>query len=180
MSNRKLVLYISMSVDGFIATEDDDLSWLSDMQNTGDDYGYSDMCASADTYIVGRKTYDVVLDLVGHFPPAKQFKCYVITRCERKDDHGVEFYNGDVEKLIRKLKSEKGKHIYCDGGGEIVRLLMEKNLIDEYIISVIPTMLGSGKRLFIGGVPPISLKATEPKYYSSGLVQLRYVREEPL
>jgi dihydrofolate reductase len=177
MSNRKVILYISMSVDGFIATHDDDLSWLSIVQNGKEDYGYVDFNNQVDTYIVGRKTYEVVLKLTGgDFPQAKQHKCYVITRQDLPNKDGVTFFNGDLEELIITLKKEKGKHIYCDGGGEIVKLLMEKNLIDEYIISVIPTILGDGKRLFKGGINPLKLKAMPSKHFESGLVQLHYVK----
>jgi dihydrofolate reductase len=177
MSNRKVILYISMSLDGFIATHDDDLSWLSIVQNGKEDYGYVDFNNQVDTYIVGRKTYKVVLNLTGgDFPQAKQHKCYVITRQDLPNKDGVTFFNGDLEELIITLKKEKGKHIYCDGGGEIVKLLMEKNLIDEYIISVIPTILGDGKRLFKGGINPLKLKAMPSKHFESGLVQLHYVK----
>jgi dihydrofolate reductase len=177
MSNRKVILYISMSVDGFIATHDDDLSWLSIVQNGKEDYGYVDFNNQVDTYIVGRKTYEVVLKLTGgDFPQAKQHKCYVITRQNLPNKDGISFYNGSLEELINNLKKEKGKHIYCDGGGEIVKLLMEKNLIDEYIISVIPTILGDGKRLFKGGINPLKLKAMPSKHFESGLVQLHYVK----
>ena len=141
-------------------------------------FGYVDFNNTVDTYIVGRRTYDIVLKLTGgSFPPAQQHKCYVITRQERENENGVTFYTGDIEALITQLKSEEGKNIYCDGGGQIVKLLMEKNLIDEYRISVIPIILGDGKRLFIGGTPSINLKALPSKQYESGLVQLRYERK---
>lgn len=179
MEKRKLILYISMSLDGFIATKEDDLSWLSIVEKKGEDYGYADFNKKIDTYIVGRKTYDVILKLTGGiFPQAKQHKCYVITREERENENGITFYNGDLEKLIHQLKQEKGKNIYCDGGSQIVKLLMEKNLIDEYIISVIPIILGDGKRLFIGKNPMIHLEALPCKQYESGLIQLRYKKKK--
>ncbi len=177
MQDRKVVLYISMSLDGFIATEDDDLSWLSIVEKEGEDYGYTQFTERVDTYIVGKKTYDVILKLTGGvFPQAEQYKCYVITRQERACENGVTFYNGDMEALITQLKNEPGKDIYCDGGGQIVKLLMAKNLIDEYIVSVIPIILGDGKRLFLGGTNQINLKALPSKDFDSGLVQLHYVR----
>ena len=175
MNNRKLILYISMSVDGYLATEDDGLDWLSLVDREGEDYSYFSFVESVDTYIVGRKTYEVVMKLTnGVFAQADQFKCFVITSQKREDENGVTFYNGDLEELILKLKKENGKNIYCDGGAQVVKTLMDKNLIDEYIISVIPTLLGSGKRLFVGGTPPINLKPLPSKYYESGLVQLHY------
>lgn len=167
-----------MSLDGFLATNDDDLSWLSVVEKEGEDYGYVDFNKSVDTYIVGRKTYETVLKLTGGtFPPAEQHKCYVITRQKMEGVKGATFYNGDIEKLITELKQEKGKNIYCDGGGQIVKLLMEKNLIDEYRVSVIPIILGDGKRLFKGGTPMINLKALPSIQYDSGLVHLRYERK---
>jgi dihydrofolate reductase len=176
MNNRKVLLYICMSLDGFIATKDDGLDWLSVVEKEGEDYGYHKTHDNTDTYIVGRKTYDTVLKLTGgDFPPSKQYKCYVITRQNKADEDGITFYNGDVQALIAQLKNEEGKNIYCDGGAQIVKILMDKNLIDEYIISIIPIILGDGKRLFAGETPMINLKAVSSQQYDTGLVQLRYV-----
>ena len=113
----------------------------------------------------------------GVFPHADQHKCYVITRQSRESENGVTFYNGDIEDLINDLKSKDGKNIYCDGGGQIVKLLMKKNFIDEYIVSIIPIILGDGKRLFLGETPRIKLKSHSSKSYETGLVQLHYVKE---
>lgn len=167
-----------MSLDGYLATKEDDLSWLSVVEKEGEDYGYAAFNATIDTYIVGRKTYDVVLQLTGGiFPQAETYDCYVITREKRVKENGVTFYNGDLESLIHSLKSKPGKDIYCDGGGQIVQLLLQKDLIDEFVISVIPILLGSGKRLFLGDTPRLNLKAQAPKYFDTGLVQLHYIRE---
>ena len=174
----KLVLYISMSLDGFIATNDDDISWLSMVEKEGEDYGYNSFTNTVGSYVIGRKTYEVVKELCGGiFPQADKFDCYVLTRQDKASENGVTFYNGDVSQLVKKLKENNNGNIYCDGGGEVVKLLMEQDLIDEYIISVIPTILGDGKRLFKGGTGSIALKAQAPVYYNSGLVQLRYTRE---
>jgi len=178
MDNRKLILYISMSLDGFLATHDDDLSWLSVVEKEDEDYGYAKFNSSVDTYIVGKTTYETVLKLTGGtFPPSEKHNCYVVTRQERESENGVTFYTGDTAALIDRLKKEEGKHIYCDGGGQIVKLLMENDLIDEYRISVIPIILGDGKRLFRGETPMIHLKALPSKQYDSGLVHLHYVRK---
>ncbi|MDN5200242.1 dihydrofolate reductase family protein [Fulvivirgaceae bacterium BMA10] len=177
MNGRKLIVYISMSLDGYLARKNDDISWLSMVEKKGEDYGYNDFTASIDTYIVGRATYDYIIKLIDHFPQAKKFDCYVITRKDRKPEDGVKFYNGDLEALINNLKKKEGKNIYCDGGGEIVRLLMEKRLIDEFIISIIPIVLGDGKRLFKGGVPEDKLELLNSKQYDTGLVQLHYKRK---
>ena len=172
-----VVLYISMSLDGFITTKDDDLSWLEMVNGTGEDYGYFEMKSRMGSYIVGRKTYDVVRNLCnGEFPAANDFDCYIITRQSIPKKENITFYNGDVKDLITKLKSTSDKDIYCDGGGEVVRLLMGKDLIDEYIISIIPIILGDGKRLFLGEIGGINIEAISTKKYNSGLIQVHYKR----
>ncbi len=178
MSSRKVVLYISMSLDGYIARENDDLSWLSMVATEGEDYGYSKMQERCDTYIVGRRTYETVLSLTGgSFPQSEMFKCYVLTRQERKSEKNIEFYSGDVKQLIESLKKKDGKDIYCDGGSLVVQELMKKELIDEYIISVIPILLGNGIRLFRGDTPEMYIKFISAKSYPSGLVQLKYEKK---
>lgn len=177
MRNRKLSLFISMSLDGFLATTNDDLSWLSIVEREGEDYGYGDFTKDVDTYIVGRKTYDKVVSMIGEFPQASQYKCYVLTRQNMSDKDGITFYNGSIDELITTLKNQEGGTIYCDGGGEVVKELMKRNYIDEYIVSVIPVILGDGKRLFQGGVAPIDIDYIGSKAYDSGLVQLHYKRK---
>lgn len=178
MRESKVILYISMSLDGFLATKDDDLTWLSIVEKEGLDYGYTALQERVDKYIIGRSTYDVVLKLTGgEFPQAKMYECYVITRQERQPENGVQFYNGDIEELVNHLKTQDEKDIYCDGGGQIVKLLMERNLIDEYIISVIPVVLGDGKRLFLGGTPKIDIELIKTEQFETGLVQLHYKKK---
>ena len=53
----------------------------------------------------------------------------------------------------------------------------KKNLIDEFILSIIPIILGDGKRLFLGETPRIKLKSKSSENYETGLVQLHYVKE---
>lgn len=173
----KLKLYISMSLDGFIATKDDDISWLDDIDHGQEDYGYQEFSATIDKYIVGRKTYDVVMNLVGEFAQAQQYDCYVLSRSKSGKEDDVTFYNGSLKTLVIELKAKGGKDIYCDGGGEIVYELMKHDLIDEYTIAVLPIILGDGKRLFKGGVPPQKIKLTSSKAYPNGLVQLKYTKE---
>jgi len=172
---RKVILYISMSLDGYLAKENDDLSWLSIVEKPGEDYGYSEFNKEVDTYIVGKKTYDVILSLTGGvFPQAEIHDCYVITRQNLTSKEGVTFYKESLKELIQNLKSKPGKNIYCDGGATIVRMLLEQKLIDEFRISVIPILLGGGKRLFQPGFPQEVLELISTKTYDSGLITLTY------
>ena len=142
---RKAILYIACSLDGYIATIDDDLSFLNDVQKKGEDYGYTDFTNSVDTVFMGRKTYDKVASMGFPNPhPSKEF--YVITRTKRPSFENISFYTKDVNDLLHDLKQKNGKHIYIDGGANLVHHLLKANLIDELIISVIPVLLGDGIR----------------------------------
>lgn len=172
-TNRKVVLYIAMSLDGYIATEDDNIDFLSMVESPGEDYGYSEFIQTVDTVIMGRKTYDKVLSFGIEFPHADK-KCYVLSRNKKGRDANVEFWNKPVDELIRELKTTKGKHIYIDGGSEMVQECMKKSLIDTYVLSIIPCLLGGGIRLFKEGFPQQNLKLISSTSFSSGLVQLQY------
>lgn len=173
MTNRKLILYIACSLDGYIAKPNDNLDFLNIVQREGEDYGYGEFIASVDTVILGRKTYDWV---VGHgygFPHADK-ESYIITRQSKPSEGNLIFYNGDLRKLLFDLKSKSGKNIFCDGGAEIVNLLLRDKLFDELIVSIIPILVGDGVKLFKDNRPEQELELVSVKNFDSGLVQLHY------
>lgn len=172
-NNRQIILYIAMSLDGYIAQPNDDLSFLSTVAKEGEDYGYTDFISSVDTVIVGRKTYEWVMNQVGEFPHADK-NAYVITRTARPAIGKTVFYTSDLTELVNKLKAENGKNIYCDGGAEVVNELLKKDLLDEIIISVIPILVGNGTRLFKDSRPEQKLKLVNVKTFDTGLTQLHY------
>lgn len=170
---RKVVLYIAQSLDGFIAREDNDISWLSIVEQEGEDYGYGEFVKTIDTVIMGRKTYEKVLSF-GIEYPHKDKKSYIISKTIKGKEGNLQFYNDRIDSLIEKLKSEKGKNIFIDGGAEVVKELRGKNLIDQYVISIIPIMIGKGVRLFKETDTEDRLKLIDCKVFSTGLVQLKY------
>ncbi|BFM45123.1 dihydrofolate reductase family protein [Flavobacterium johnsoniae] len=172
---RKIKLFIAMSLDGYIAKPNDDLSFLKLVEKQGEDYGYADFISEIDTVIVGRKTYDYVLKEIGpsHYDNGNR-DVYVITRTERPQIGRTIFYNGDIPGLIKHLKNENGKNIYCDGGAELINELMMHSLIDGFVISVIPILLGAGTRLFQDGRPEQRLEFISAQTFETGLAQLTY------
>jgi len=171
--NRKLILYIATSLDGYIAKPDDDLSFLSIVEQDGQDYGYRDFMETVDTVILGRKTYDKVMSMGVGFPHADK-EAYIITRTSKPAVGSTTFYTGDLSLLIERLKSQHGKNIFCDGGAEIVNELLKYQLIDEFIISIIPVLLGEGIQLFKNGRPEMNLELVSTIQFEKGLVQLHY------
>ncbi|MEY3411493.1 MAG: dihydrofolate reductase family protein [Bacteroidota bacterium] len=170
---RNLILYIAMSLDGYIAKLDGDLSWLSAVEKEGEDYGYHKFVASVDTVIVGRKTYDKVLSMGVDYPHQDKMS-YIITRTPNASLGNIHFYTEDVTELVKKLKAMPGKNIYCDGGAEIVNLLLNNNLFDELVISIVPVLLGGGIELFKPGRPENKLQLVSSQAFESGLVQVHY------
>ena len=173
MINRQVILYIAISLDGYIAKDNDDISFLSVVQTHGEDYGYSDFIKTVDTVIMGRKTYDKVLSFGMEFLHSDK-KYYVLSRQKKGTDKNTEFYNGDIGQLITTIRKTTGKNIFIDGGAEIVFELMKQNLIDKFIISVIPHLIGGGVTLFKSGRPEQNLKLIRSMTFPSGLVQLWY------
>lgn len=172
-TERKVIVYIAASADGYIAKPNDDLSFLSIVEQEGEDYGYADFISTIDTVILGRKTYDWVRNHVPEFLyPDKD--TYVITRTAQPDIGNTRFYNGDLKGLIQSLKGTPGKHIFIDGGAEIVHELLKLQLIDELVISIIPILVGDGVRLFKDGRPEQRLELVSSKQFEKGLAQLHY------
>jgi dihydrofolate reductase len=172
---RKVILYIATSLDGYIAQPNDDLGFLSIVEQEGQDYGYADFVKTVDAVIVGRKTYDKVISMGIDFPHADK-DTYIITRTSRPNIGNIKFYTGDLKTLVDELKSKNGKNIFCDGGAEIVNELLKSDLIDEFIISVIPILVGNGTKLFKDGRPEKKIEFVSVKSFEKGLTQLHYKR----
>lgn len=175
---RKISLFIAASLDGYIAKPNDDLSFLKLVEKEGEDYGYTEFTDTIDTLIIGRRTYDYVLKEIGpaHYDNGKR-DVYVITRTERQQEGRTTFYTGNLTDLVNRLKSESGRNIYCDGGAEVINELLQNDLVDEFIISVIPVLLGDGIRLFKDGRPEQLLEFISAKTFETGLTQLHYKRK---
>ncbi|MBS1633452.1 MAG: dihydrofolate reductase [Bacteroidetes bacterium] len=176
---RKISLFIATSLDGYIAKPNDDLSFLKLVEKESEDYGYAKFTDTIDTLIIGRRTYDYVLKEIGssHYDNGQR-DVYVITRTERPSVGRTTFYTGNLTNLVDRLKSENGKNIYCDGGAEVINELMKHDLIDEFIISVVPVLLGNGTRLFKDGRPEQLLELVNTKAFDTGLTQLHYRRKK--
>lgn len=175
---RKLSLFIATSLDGYIAKPNDDLSFLRLVEKEGEDYGHAAFTASIDTIILGRKTYDYVAKEIGlsHYDDSIK-TIYVITRTKKTSNGRAIFYTESLVELVKTLKAGAGKNIYCDGGAEVTNELLAYDLIDEFVISIIPILLGDGTRLFKDNRPEQLLELVDTKTFDTGLTQLHYRRK---
>ena len=147
INQRKLVLFIATSLDGYIATKDDSLEWLFKVDGEGDN-GYSDFYETVDTVIMGRRTYDWLLEQELESFPYEGKECYVFSRTVSEDNENVKFFSGDVVDFTNHLKNKEGKDIWVMGGGDLIHSFINEKLVDELIITVSPVSIGKGIPLF--------------------------------
>jgi len=182
MSNqRKVIVYICSSIDGFISGPNGDMSFLSVAQSSAtEDYGYAQFVQSIDTVILGRKTYDWVMTQVTDFPHQGK-ETFVVTRTARPSIGTTQFYTDNLVSLVQRLKSDTSKKdIFVDGGADVIDTLLTNDLIDELMIFTLPVMLGDGTRLFKSHSPSPPMKkfsfVTSKFYADTGVVKVHYQR----
>jgi len=151
--SRKVILFIAQTIDGYIAETDGKIDFLIDNDFTsGDtkDHEYEKLTKRIDTVVMGRKTYDqVVNELSPNDYPYTDFENYIMTTNITEDFDNIHFENGNVAELVEKLKQEPSKKdIWIIGGSSLIAPLINNDLIDIYQIGVIPIVLGKGIPLF--------------------------------
>ncbi len=175
--NRNIILYIATSLDGYIARSNGDVDWLAGVgDNPNADNGYEDFYSSIDTVVMGRTTYEQVINELS--PDNWVYegkKCYVATTKKCEGDSRAEFISEDIAGFIKKLKNQQGKDIWIVGGGKLIDQFIKQDLIDKYIITVIPIILGEGIPLYLNENPEIKLRLVETKTVDS-MVELSYIR----
>ncbi|MGA9227726.1 MAG: dihydrofolate reductase family protein [Mesobacillus sp.] len=146
-NERNLAIYIATSLDGYIAREDDSLDWLFKVEGEGDN-GYSLFYETVDTILIGKRTYDWVMEHENGDFPYKNKECYVFSRTAHENTEFVKFISGNVVDFTNTLKREEGKRIWLVGGGELIHSFLKEKLVDELIMTVAPVLIGKGICLF--------------------------------
>jgi len=166
---RKIILYIAASIDMYIARENGAVDWL----DQDGEYGYEKFYQEIGYTLMGSKTYEQVLSF-GEFP-YKEKTNFVFTREAKKEDNEfVKFVSGDIPSFLKKLKQQATQHIWLIGGGEIIRVCLSNQLVDEMRIFVHPVVLGSGIPLFIPQTKQIDFQLKKVNPFPSGLLELHY------
>ncbi len=86
---------------------------------------------------------------------------------------------GDAAAAVATLKEQPGKDFVVLGSGLLVQSLMRRNLVDEYVLSIHPLVLGSGRRLFPEGSPFAALRLVDTRTTTTGVVIATYQPAEP-
>ena len=186
-AQRKIIVYIATSADGYIARPDGDVEWLNRRPRTVD-YGMTEFYPTIDTILWGRKTYDWVLAYYrkkrkkGNRKNGKKddmfdtkLANYVFSRRPpKRAAPGVEFVSESVKAFAQRLRATPGKHIWMMGGGGLIASFLDAGEIDEFDIQVIPTLIGEGIPLMAPRHRDVPLRLRSARKYPDGVVRLRY------
>ncbi len=173
---RKIIVYIATSADGYIARRDGSVDWLNRPRTAGD-YGMGAFFKTIDTILWGSKTYRVGLEMnagdLGIY--GSKTKNYVFTHHPPKTaPPGIEFVNEPINQFSERLRATPGKDIWMMGGGGIIASFLDAGEIDEFIIHIIPTFIGEGIPLIAPKHRDVSLKLLSVRDYSDGVIRLHY------
>lgn len=175
---RKIILNLAISLDGYIADLKGGFDWIKghgdNRNDTEKQFDFGKFVASVDTVIMGRKAYDDSGELtINSVEGFGEKRIIVTTSRPLVTREGIEVYNGDICDLLNSLKKEEGKDIWLFGGAGSIDPVIKADMVDEYIIGIIPVILGSGRPLFCENNPMIELHL-DSSTVSDGVTMLRY------
>ncbi len=183
-TERKIVAYLAVSADGYIARPNGDVEWLNRRPHDND-YGMREFYAQVDTILLGRKTYDWAVDYfrkigktTGMFDTTR--KHYAFSRNPPGSPaDGVEFVSEPVKPFAQRLRAAPGKQIWMMGGGSLIASFLDAAEIDEFDLHVIPVFIGEGIPLVEPRHRDVPLRLISSQQYEDGVVRLRYAVEGP-
>lgn len=171
---RKVILGLAVSLDGFIEGPKGEYDWCV----PDPDYNINEFFKRFDTIFVGRKTYEMSLEMEGGPAGFPKFKEYVFSTTLDRVKDGATLIKGDTKTEVEKIKKEKGKDIWLFGGAGLAISLLNLGLVDELSLTVYPVLLGGGKPLFNNIKDRINLTLLNTETYSTGAVSLTYSLEQ--
>jgi dihydrofolate reductase len=181
---RKLIVFNSISLDGYFVDQKGDMSWAHNGSAEFDAF-VEENAKGGGVLVFGRKTYDL---MVSFWPTPMAAQAYPVV-AERMNNlqkvvfsktmdkpswNNTRLLKGNIAAEIRKMKQEPGVDMVIMGSGSIVSQLAQEGLIDEYQVVVIPVVLGAGRTMFESVRDRVRLKLTKNRTFSNGNVFLCY------
>lgn len=163
----KVILYMAVSADGYIAKKDGDSDWVSEI----DSAIFNKKTKEIGCIVLGRKTFD---QYHGQLYPVKGVTNIVVTTDKtRRSEEDVVFVNSPQEVI--QIAKEKGHDkLLLIGGGIVNGMFLNEGFIDEIFLDVHPLILGDGIKLFENCEVNIKLKLLEVKQLKENQVLLHY------
>ena len=167
---RRVRYNCAMSLDGYIADADDGFDWI----DIDPDIDFVELSAQFDTYLIGRRTFEVVGE--PELPAAAKAQFYVFSESLRQRDYeNVCIVGEDGAELVRSLRRKEGKDIWLFGGGELFGSLCNEGLVDTVEVAVMPIILGRGVPFVSGLSRQVKLILRDQRVYEkTGTVVLEY------
>ena len=177
--------YCACSLDGFIATADDSLDWLTGYEGSYEGEGaepgpmsgggsYERFYEGVGALVMGSATYEWALEHTKTWPYDGK-PAWVLSSRDRPPQTGVRIRNAPVGDLFDEVaESAGGANLWVVGGGNVASQFADEGLLDELLLTVVPVVLGEGKPLFDRPLPgpPLQLRGTS--VFETGMVELRY------
>lgn len=173
VSRPRVSVFIAMSLDGYIATEDDSLDWLSGAGDPAEDYGFDSFLADVDLVAMGRGTYNFIRE-VPELPYGNR-PIHVFTTRSDILRAGFTRITLSPREAVDHWERLGIEHVYVDGG-VVVSSFLGEGLVDDLTLTIVPVLLGSGKRLFHRTGMTTALDLADVRSFPSGMVQLCYER----
>jgi dihydrofolate reductase len=168
---RKVIYGGAMSLDGFIAGPNGEYDWIV----MDPDVDFATLMGRFDTFLIGRKTFEVMRRMGDAAPPAPGIRNIVFSRTLRPEDCPQATLSDDAEQVVADLRAKPGKDIALFGGGELFRSLLAAALVDELHFNVVPVLLGGGIPLLPSPADRARLKLKKHRVYEkTGTVGLEY------
>jgi dihydrofolate reductase len=173
-AGQRVVYYAACSLDGFIATSDGGVDWLSDFGSDDDGGGYEEFFAGVGSLVLGRATFDQVL---GWGWPYGEKPAAVLTRRPLPEQAPASAFvvSGDeLPDVVARLRASAPGDVWVVGGGEAAGAFLAAGLLEELELGVIPVLLGSGIPLLPESVGKRKLELVRAKGRPSGMVSVLY------
>ena len=173
---RKIILNLAMSIDGYIAEENGNFDWIVGYGNSSLDttnkFDFNKFLDDIDIVVMGKECYNQ-----GFHKDYKNKFVYIATHEDLEEYDNIHFIKDDISSILLEEKKKCGKDIFLFGGGLVIDSFIKSNIIDEYIIGIIPIILGKGRPLFLHDNPKIELNL---KNYSidNGIAILIYSKRQ--
>ena len=179
MKEKRNIVFIARSLDGYIADKGGGLDWMESTPNPGQiDMGYENLMSRVDAIVMGRNTYETVCSFDIEWPYSKPV--FVMSRTlmslPEKHQDNVSLVKGSISEILSELEQKEYTRLYIDGGATIQSFLKE-DLIDEMIITTIPILLGGGIPLFADLPQELEFEHVGSEVYLDEIVQDHYRRK---
>lgn len=160
---------VAMSLDGYIAGPNGEFDWIVNDPTID----FPALFAQFDTFLLGRKTYEVMLQPVNPGIPAGS-RAFVFSRTLPDQVPGFSVVRDVTKETIEPIRAQAKKDVWLFGGGELFRCMLALGLVDTVEVAVIPILLGEGLQLLPNPAPQTRLRFTGQRTYPSGIVLLEY------